>query len=40
MNQISTQSPNFKVSWNFDGTKYFINQNKELTPYRTKMTIA
>ncbi len=35
MDQISAQSPNFKVSWNFAGTKYFINHNKELTPYRT-----
>jgi tetratricopeptide (TPR) repeat protein len=32
--EISTQPAEFKSAWEFDGSKYFIEHNEKLTPYR------
>ena len=31
---IANQSEGFKVGWSFKGTRYFINNNETLAPYR------
>jgi hypothetical protein len=32
--EISSQPPEFKVEWVFDGTRHFISQTERLSPYR------
>lgn len=34
IDMIGKQSQDFKLGWEFTGTKYFIRTNKELEPYR------
>ena len=32
--EVTRQPAEFKVTWGFDGTRHFIDQNEKLLPYR------
>ncbi|HEX5701856.1 MAG TPA: hypothetical protein VFX97_01400 [Pyrinomonadaceae bacterium] len=32
--EVARQPPEFQVTWNFEGTRHFIDQNEKLAPYR------
>lgn len=35
--EISHQPAEFRIDWDFTGTRYFINQSEKLSPYRTQL---